>query len=130
MSTKPLIAAECPPDFPHITRTGRYDVIDAARNRSVGSITKGFNHAYGRDEWTWIISIPREGARQEPSPSGHCATLKDALAALRQAWDAHPAKADDPPRSSWVWSDAARGLPLPGQGAWRPGEEPRGWQRA
>lgn len=122
---RPLIAVEDPPDFPGQNRTHRYRVIDANRNRTVGFI-RGEQLGLPREQWVWGITVPPAARDRTLTPGGTEPTRHEALAALKAAWLTYEDDPNWPPLQSAAW--LAPG-PREGMGPWRPGDEPRGWQR-
>ncbi len=126
MNSRPLIAVEDPPDFPGNSRTHRYRVIDCNRNRIVGTI-RGEQLGQPREQWVWGITVPTAAPVRAMTPGGTAPTRHEAVDALKAAWLTYEDEPDWPPRQSTAW--LAPG-PREGMGPWRPGDEPRGWQRA
>lgn len=126
MHIRRLIAIEDPPDFPAQIRSNRYRIIDAARNRTIGSV-KGEQIGRPQERWVWGISVPPAPGVRALAPSGKEATRDQALAAMKAAWITYLDEPGWPPPQSTSW--LAPG-PKDGQGPWRPGDEPRGWQHA
>lgn len=133
MTARPLVAVEQPPLFPAHGRSWHYVVYDTARNRSVASIQHRDYHPTLGPHWFWSITVPCRPGAVRPMSTGQEATLAEALAAVRAAWDTFPDLADWPPRGcgSWPANRPAqyRGDDVgPGQGPWLPEREPPGWR--
>ena len=120
----PLIAVEDPPDFPTHPRSNRYRVLDSTRNRVVGTVF-GEQVGHPLERWVWAITLPAARGTDLLSPRGTAKDREGALADLKAAWLTYQGEANWPPPFSVSWSQGYEG-----QGVFRPGEEPRGWERS
>lgn len=121
---RPLLALEEPADFPGQERSYRYLIVDAARNRPVGTLFREFD-GRRRERWRWAVTVPAaEGVGSLP-PAGAASSRDAALADLKAAWLTYHDHQDWPPRQSVAWQQGSWGM-----GPYQDGRMPRGWQPA
>lgn len=133
MTARPLVAVEQPPLFAAHQRSWHYVVYDTTRNRAVASVQHRDYHPTRGPHWFWSITIPPRRGAPKPEATGQAASLTEALAAVRAAWDVFPDLANWPLAGGWPWPANRpphyRGDDVaPGQGPWLPGREPPGWR--